>query len=85
MQGPHWGVGAAQRGAIRTGVVLTKARSKRWYAYPQVPLSDFGNTNDNGCLRQRQLGGAEWLAAAGAAYALNRLRNENDDDPEGEA
>jgi hypothetical protein len=32
---------------------------------------------------QVPLGGAEWLAAAGAAYALNRLRNEeNDEDGE---
>jgi hypothetical protein len=31
------------------------------------------------------LGGTEWLAAAGAAYALNRLRKENGDDPEDEA
>jgi len=31
------------------------------------------------------LGGAEWLAAAGAAYALNRLRKETGDDAEDEA
>lgn len=30
--------------------------------------------------QQVPLGGAEWLAAAGAAYALNRLRKENGDD-----
>ena len=34
---------------------------------------------------QVPLGGAEWLAAAGAAYALNRLRKEEDDDSEDEA
>ena len=34
---------------------------------------------------QVPLGGAEWLAAAGAAYALNRLRKETGDDAEDEA
>jgi len=34
---------------------------------------------------QVPLGGAEWLAAAGAAYALNRLRKEEGDDSEDEA
>lgn len=29
---------------------------------------------------QAPLGGTEWLLAAGAGYALNRLRKENDDD-----
>ncbi|PSQ89442.1 MAG: hypothetical protein BRD30_05670 [Bacteroidetes bacterium QH_2_63_10] len=28
------------------------------------------------------LGGAEWLAAVGAAYALNRLRRDGSDDEE---
>ena len=31
---------------------------------------------------QVPLGGAEWLAAAGAAYALNRLREEDGDEEE---
>ena len=43
-------------------------------------------TNDPGTPTeptQTPLGGAEWLAAAGAAYALNRLRRsqEEDEDP----
>lgn len=33
---------------------------------------------------QVPLGGAEWLAAAGAAYALNRLRDEESDEDSGE-
>jgi hypothetical protein len=33
---------------------------------------------------QVPLGGAEWLAAAGAAYALNRLREEDGDEEESE-
>jgi len=33
---------------------------------------------------QVPLGGAEWLAAAGAAYALNRLRKQNGADDEDE-
>lgn len=33
---------------------------------------------------QVPLGGAEWLAAAGAAYALNRLRKKNGEDDEDE-
>ena len=33
---------------------------------------------------QAPLGGAEWLAAAGAAYALNRLRKDGDDEDDGE-
>jgi hypothetical protein len=33
---------------------------------------------------QVPLGGAEWLAAAGAAYALNRLREEDGDEEEPE-
>jgi hypothetical protein len=34
---------------------------------------------------QVPLGGAEWLAAAGAAYAMNRLRNEGEDDEDDQA
>jgi hypothetical protein len=33
---------------------------------------------------QVPLGGTEWLAAAGAAYALNRLREEDGDEEESE-
>ena len=33
---------------------------------------------------QTPLGGAEWLAAAGAAYALNRLRKREGDGPDDE-
>ena len=33
---------------------------------------------------QTPLGGTEWLAAAGAAYALNRLREEDGDEEESE-
>ena len=34
---------------------------------------------------QAPLGGAEWLAAAGAAYALNRLRKNGDDEEDEES
>jgi hypothetical protein len=33
---------------------------------------------------QAPLGGAEWLAAAGAAYALNRLRKEGSEEADDE-
>jgi hypothetical protein len=66
------------------------------YAEPANPPSSFGQlpsgtgapdvsaqTNNPGTPtnpNQVPLGGAEWLAAAGAAYALNRLRKEGDDE-----
>ncbi|MFB6278589.1 MAG: hypothetical protein ABEK75_03715 [Salinibacter sp.] len=34
---------------------------------------------------QAPLGGVEWLAAAGAAYALNRLRKEGSEEDDEEA
>jgi len=34
---------------------------------------------------QVPLGGAEWLAAAGAAYALNRLRDDESDEEDEDA
>ena len=34
---------------------------------------------------QTPLGGAEWLAAAGAAYALNRLRDDESDEDDEDA
>jgi len=70
------------------------------YAEPSSPPSSFGappsgatspgraQTNDAPNMPsnpdQVPLGGAEYLAAAGAAYALNRLRKQNGEDDEDE-
>ena len=40
--------------------------------------------DDNDGPNQVPLGGAEWLAAAGAAYALKRLRKDGGDEDDGE-
>ena len=66
------------------------------YAEPADPPSSFGppstGANTPGGMAQTNapgtpsdpnqvpLGGAEWLAAAGAAYALNRLRDDESDE-----
>jgi len=68
------------------------------YAEPADPPSSFGSpstgattpggmaqTNAPGTPNdpsQVPLGGAEWLAAAGAAYAIKRLRDEEEDEDE---
>lgn len=66
------------------------------YAKPSRPSSSFGQrpggsntpggtaqTNDPGTSSPTvPLGGAEWLAAAGAAYALNRLRRSQGEETE---
>ena len=44
---------------------------------PGLPGDDDGPS-------QAPLGGAEWLAAAGAAYALNRLRDDESDEDDDE-
>jgi len=67
--------------------VPSAAESGQAPSYRQSP-GGTAQTNDGSAPgtpsegEQVPLGGAEWLAAAGAAYALNRLRKEGDDEDE---
>ncbi len=85
-----------QRGVRVPGTDLPSAaepaRPPSWLGQPPTGANTPGGTAQTnnapdtpGNPNQVPLGGAEWLAAAGAAYALNRLRKDGDDeDDDGE-
>ena len=93
---PPSGGGQAPARTGRSGAAGTELPS---FAEPSRPSSSFGQrpggsntpggtaqTNDPGTPTeptQTPLGGAEWLAAAGAAYAINRLRRSQGEEDEG--